>query len=296
MLFLLYTLCVYNLKGISFDGLGSLIMSDCQFAPIRSTGACMYVAALAPSAGVQMISNTVFESYETNVAAIYFQGTLANPCKFFQFSNCYLGGDYAVIADYATEIMFTNCYFTGATRGFQANINVTNIVFDACQFQVNNVPIAANTAITTISLSLTDCIYTGTYSCVYLPNLSSSQIGYINVRGGSLGTNANPIYLSDYNNTKKSISAFGQSYGPVQSQIYTGTLDGSGGATIAHGINSGNSRIVSVYAVRKGSSSEALPITVTNFDGTSIVITGGAPAASTNYRVFVQFVQETVAW
>jgi len=286
----------YNQQyGFYFQGLGSLIMSDCQFAPCFAQVACFAVATLAPLAGVQMISNTVFENY-TNGPSVYLRCTALNPAKFFQFSNCYIGGGSpAAQIDYGISNIFTNTYFTGNGNGFVAINNVEHTMFDGCQFQVLNLPFTADIAITKVSASFTDCVYTGGFQFVYLPFLAPSKINYITARGGYLGSNSIPIDLPS-RNIKQDVSVFGQNYGPIQNAIYTGTLNASGVAAIAHGIADGNSKIVSTSAYWKGGSAEAYPLTITSIDGTNVNITGGLPAQNANYRLFVEYVQETVAW
>ena len=289
----------YNQQfGFYFQGLGSIIMSDCQFAPCFAQVACFHVATLAPLAGVQMISNVVFENY-TEGPGVYLNCTSGNPAKYFQFSNCYIAGGgstkSAVEINNGVSNVFTNTYFTGNNFAFLAVSDVRSTVFQGCQFQVLNTPIRADASVTKIGAYFTDCIYGGGFPFVYLPYLAASQIDYITARGGYLGSNANPIDLPS-RNIKQDISVFGSNYGPLQKAIYTGTLNASGVAAITHGIAGGNSKIVSTSAYWKGGSSEAYPLTITSIDGTNVNITGGLPAQNANYRLFVEYVQETIAW
>lgn len=67
---------------------------------------------------------------------------------------------------------------------------------------------------------------------------------------------------------------------------FTGTLDGSGLATFAHGITGLNTNFPEVAAFYVGASSELIPCTVLYIDGTNIQINGGA---SRSYKVTVRY-------
>lgn len=67
---------------------------------------------------------------------------------------------------------------------------------------------------------------------------------------------------------------------------FTGTLNGSGIATFAHGISGLNTNYPEIAAFYTGAGSELRPCAVTYIDGTNIEITGGAGFA---YRVTVRY-------
>jgi hypothetical protein len=279
--------------GLYFEGLGSLIMSDCQFAPCYASISTFHVENLASLAGVQLISNSAFG--EGNGYGIYLKCTSLLPARYFQFSNCYIAGTgSSVRIDYGYQNSFENTYFTGNNYGINCVSNVIDTVFDSCIFQTTNVPFVGSPTISKISAAFTDCFYSGSFPFVYLPGLSDSQINYITARGGYFGLNANPIQLPSIN-TKQDISVFGSNYGPIQRKVYTGTMNSSGVADITHGITNGNSRIVLASAFWKGGSSEAYPLTISYIDSGIIRITG-VGSQNAKYRLYVEFFQETISW
>jgi len=281
--------------GFYFDGLGSLIMTNCQFSPDVSQIATFYVNTMAALSGDNSISNVVFEPHTANAVGVYLKGTSGKPCNFFKFSNCSIAGEPAVTTEYSYYVSFSNVYFTG-NQGFNAIHNSKANIFDSCHFETNGICVGADTAITKFSLAATDCTYYGGFPAIYLPNVSDSQVDYVTVRGGYLGTNANAVYLSD-KNVKQDVSAINYLYGPISYYVFTGTLNSSGAAVITAGINGMNSNIVSVSAFWKGGSGEAYPLTVTVIDGTTISIsTTNTSGVSKNYRCFVQYVQQNISW
>lgn len=81
---------------------------------------------------------------------------------------------------------------------------------------------------------------------------------------------------------------------PFGIKRYTGTLDGSGNGTIAHGIPSAQLAGLIVQAWTKGNSGEMIPLVVQYVDGVNIRISGGA--AGERYRVTVMYSNSLDAW
>jgi hypothetical protein len=75
---------------------------------------------------------------------------------------------------------------------------------------------------------------------------------------------------------------------------YTGTLDGSGSATVATGLGTGNTRVLSVQAFYRGNGNEALPLNIDAVNGSSVVISGGIPGRQ--YRTAVIYSSDAAGW
>lgn len=69
----------------------------------------------------------------------------------------------------------------------------------------------------------------------------------------------------------------------------TGTLDGAGAVTVAHGIASAQLSVVSAAAFYTGPSGELSAIPAITIDGTNVVLAAGAPGASRAYMVQVTY-------
>jgi hypothetical protein len=292
-------------------GLGSIIASDIQISLSGGTPAgaqyCFF-GTPAPNYGGAQFTNVVFEgggSDPSNQTSVYLLGTALLPWKEMHFDNCLLstGNSPSLVVVFATGITFTNCSFSSistngiiqfAGGGFQKNINLASCTWQGTGGEI---------CIKTLGNSVVECYVTNPYWGGIFPFIDFTSItsGFIaqidlTVIGGYTGGASETILLSDYKNCRKNIQITNSNYGPIQYAVYTGTTDGSGNAIITHGINFGNSRIVSVSAFYKGGSGEARPMTITSVDGTQILVTGGGSAANANYRVFAQFVQQAVAW
>jgi hypothetical protein len=77
---------------------------------------------------------------------------------------------------------------------------------------------------------------------------------------------------------------------PAYRRKYTGTLDGSGDATVAHGLTDGHARMVSVDAFYVGGSGERIPFSPAYVDGTNVDLAAGAPGADADYVVWLTYV------
>lgn len=80
-------------------------------------------------------------------------------------------------------------------------------------------------------------------------------------------------------------------------RLITGTCDGSGNVTFAHGLGTTFPKwLKRASAVYKGASGEAVPMTVNYVDGVNVSLSGGAGAASRPYRMWLEFVDYEHAW
>lgn len=294
-------------------GLGSILASDIQISLSGGTpanGQYCYFGAPAPLYGGAQFANVVFEGGGADPAAsssVYLLGTALRPWKEMHFDNCLVttGDSPALVVVFGNGITFTNCSFsslntTGIVHFAGGGAVQQNIIFSACTWQ----GAGAETCLKTLGNSVTECYVSdpnwggsGPFvDFTSIPAYASAQIK-LNVLGGTVGSASEAILLSDYKNVQKNIQVVNSNYGPVQYAVYTGALDGSGNATITHGIASGNSRIVSVNSFWKGGSGEAFPLPTTSVDGAQIIVGGGgASSFGQNYRVYVAFVQQAVAW
>jgi hypothetical protein len=75
---------------------------------------------------------------------------------------------------------------------------------------------------------------------------------------------------------------------------FTGTLDGSGNATVNDGLGNGNTRVISVQAFYRGNSSEALPLNIDAVTGSTIQISGGIPGRQ--YRATIMYSLDAAGW
>lgn len=69
----------------------------------------------------------------------------------------------------------------------------------------------------------------------------------------------------------------------------TGTLDGSGNVTVAHGIASAPASVVSAAAFYTGPSSEIVAIPAVTIDGTNVILAAGAGGVSKAYQVQITY-------
>jgi hypothetical protein len=77
-------------------------------------------------------------------------------------------------------------------------------------------------------------------------------------------------------------------------RTYQGTCDGSGVATFAHGITSGNLKVTRALGFYKGASGEMKPMTLAYIEGTNASFTGGT--ASAPYRVTFEWAETSLTW
>jgi hypothetical protein len=77
--------------------------------------------------------------------------------------------------------------------------------------------------------------------------------------------------------------------GALTIKTFTGTLNGSGVATIAHGTPLVHTRLVSVSAAYTGGVGERVPFQPASVDGTNISLDAGAGGASRAYSVWLQY-------
>ncbi len=86
----------------------------------------------------------------------------------------------------------------------------------------------------------------------------------------------------------------GASNPPFQAVRFTGTLDGSGSATISDGMSTGYARVLLVQGFYRGNSNEAIPLNVDYVNGGNFVISGGV--AGRQYRVTMFYSSDNAGW
>lgn len=289
--------------AMSFYGLGSILCTNTQISveSVKAGGSIVYFDQPAANYGGAQFSNCVFEnaSAASDTYAVYVKGTSGLPWHSVMFNNCQMNGGNGVAlrSDYSLlmEVIGGILSSVNANGAFYVPPygNTNTFSFVGVDFEGNaGISPVQSTAPVTVSGSFTSCRWTGFAPFI---NYSTVTPTYLNVIGGYLGTASQTVLLANYENTIKNIQVINSNYGPLQYKIYTGTLDGSGAATIAHGISPhAQKNVIFSTAYYKGGSGEAVPMSVNYIDGVNIGIGGGG--ASANYRVAVQYVQQEVAW
>ncbi|TAM00138.1 MAG: hypothetical protein EPN70_23090 [Paraburkholderia sp.] len=82
--------------------------------------------------------------------------------------------------------------------------------------------------------------------------------------------------------------------GAMKTKRLTGTLDGSGNLTVAHGITSAQQKGLMAQAFYKGASGEMRPLTLGYIDGTNLNATGGTASAA--YRATIMWTETQQGW
>jgi hypothetical protein len=75
---------------------------------------------------------------------------------------------------------------------------------------------------------------------------------------------------------------------------FTGTLDGSGGATISDGITNSNTRVLTIQAFYRGNVNESTPLNIDAVNGSNFLISGGA--AGRQFRATIIYSQDNSGW
>lgn len=280
------------------SGLGSAIVSNVQISVTGTVPSqqLVYLGTPATYYGGAQFANCVFEGKQFALA-----GTVSLPWKQLWFTNCqFTAGTSSafVFGAYATEVFFEQCQFSSTnTTGivtFAAGTNMTYIHMDNCSWQgTGSETCLKSLGDTTLSVFVSSPSWTGYGPFINFSNVNVNGVQKLDVIGGYTGSNSTPIQLADFTNTVKNIQTYDVNYGPMQYKVFTGTLDGSGNAIIAHGINNATSDSLSVRAFYKGVSGESLPGTINYIDNTNVSISG---TASRNYRCVVFYVQQNIAW
>lgn len=81
---------------------------------------------------------------------------------------------------------------------------------------------------------------------------------------------------------------------PFQVARFTGTLDGSGSASVSDGLPTGYARVLLVQAFYRGNSNEALPLNVDYVNSGNFLISGGIPGRQ--YRATLMYSQDNAGW
>lgn len=282
------------------NGLGSIIASD---VVISVTGAAptqhlCYFGTPATLYGGAQFTGCVFENTGAvpTGASVYLNGAPGNPWRGMHFVNCLITANLgpSLVVGYTDDVNFTDCTFASsnvtANIQFAAAVSSIGVRMTSCRYEsLSAAPVIHALADTVIGLGVTLPVWKGASSFIDFSSVTPAQLT-LDVIGGNVGTAATPIVLSNYTNTKKNISTHGDNYGPLQRKTLVGTLDGAGAASVAHGITSGQVRVVQVEAWGKGGSGEMVKLTVATVDGANIAISGGT--ASAKYRVHVLYTTE----
>lgn len=220
--------------GFLFRNIGSIIIDSLLMSPGKCTEAGVIFESIAPLAGIQQISNSVFEACATNYG-FRIIGTAAQPIKFVYFSNCYFAGEPAMAIDYGRSINFDNCYFTSGINGVRFQAPVRDISLVNCEFQTLDNPIASLGGSSIDVLNITNPTYEGGREFLYLPNVPNGSIDKVSIQGGRLGTNANPISVQLPFNIRVDVPGYNK-----LRNSGTKTFNGTGTSTqflIEHGLS-----------------------------------------------------------
>jgi hypothetical protein len=272
--------------GFLFKNAGSVMMDNVMFSPTQAALGGVVFDSLAPLAGVQQISNCVFEGVSgAGKAGLFLKGSAAIPIKYVHIDNCYIAGNPAIETDYANNIYISNSYLTTGTdnnrnNGFIAGHTALEIKMTNVEFQTYHLAITATNGVTTeMSMDVVNCTYNGGEEFIYLPFLSYEVVKRLYVEGGKHGTNSEPI------------KAHGYIYGNVNSGVpdakilrFTGNCLGDGGVYIDLGTLFGmsvdwNTKTLIAQCFCKDDVSYgdgyAYPMTISRITPSSIFFTGG---------------------
>lgn len=186
-----------------FNGLGSLIMSDCQFSVDNPSGAALFLDQPATAFGGAQFVGCVFECGNATAPAVYVKGSGPTPWTYMQFVNCLMtaSGGPALRADYCNRLSVNGCVLSspGATGSYfiPASGTVSDFVFVDVDFEGNagNAPAQCGTPVS-LSGSFVSCRWLGSAPMVDYSNAASGNVGYLDVYGRALGSNATPIKLN----------------------------------------------------------------------------------------------------
>ncbi len=187
--------------GMHIENAGSMVVSDCRFSPANMAGECLKFVSRATLAGVHKFVNTLFEGSGNNFGSVRLEGTGVAPINYVFFTNCYFNqngsGDCVTLLNtqYTT---FTNCYFSGTNRALNINTGTnrgTKLV--NCDFQLATTQpvILGTTPAKVLGLHITNPTWTGSTRLVDLGSLAAVDIDGVDVVGGDIGTNADPILV-----------------------------------------------------------------------------------------------------
>ena len=279
-------------------GLGSIIGSNVQMSVTGSgpTGQLCLFGTPAPLYGGIQFSASVFESKGPSIDStpLYFLGTSTRSWNEAHFDNCLItsnGPSSAIVYGYAEGITYTNC--TISSLSTQRNIlhltgkAATGIKYIGCNFeQSNSVPVMSSDGDCIIDMHVVTPKYTGSAAFMDFRLVTTTNLSLAITGGGNVGTAASPVLLADITNTVIDFQNKGAAEGLIKRKIVNGSLT-SGGVTFAHGISNGQQRILSVAAYYRGSSGEALPMNLVNYDGINVVLSGGVGTAK--YRAYIEY-------
>lgn len=276
--------------AMNFDnGLGSALISDlqCSIVGTHPSQALVSLGVPANGFGGLQISNSVLEGGQFRIL-----GLPLKPWKELHFSNSLFTGmtQVAMSIGECSGMVVQGSTFSSSNPNqiveFIAGATSSGVVLDNPNFEgLGTAPCIKSLGSTTIQLSLKTPKWTGGAPVIDFSNVPATQLSLTANGGGTWGSAASSILLSDSRNTSGDFSAFGFEYGPMRRATFVGTTDGAGAATIPHGINQGHLKITHLFGVSKGGFGQAVPINPSNiaFDGVNIFLTNGG--ASTKYRV-----------
>lgn len=278
--------------AMNFDnGLGSGLISNlqCSIVGTHPSQAVLSLGVPADGFGGLQIDNSVLEGGQTRIL-----GLPLKPWKELKITNTLLTGltQVAMSIGECSGMICQGCTFSSSNAGqivsVLAGVTAAGIVFDNPSFEgTGGAPCIKSLGSTTINMAVKTPKWTGGSAVIDFSNVPSTQLSLTANGGGTWGGAANSILLADAKNTSGDFSAFGFEYGPMRKATFTGVTNGSGAATIAHGIEQGQLKIVHLFGVSKGGSGQAVPINPSNiaFDGVNIYLTNGG--ATTQYRLAV---------
>lgn len=178
--------------GFKFTLAGSVTMDTVVITPNGMIGDTVFFESDAALAGVHQLSNCVFESGTTG---LYLKGTVSQPIKFVLISNCYIASstDRAMLIDYG-RVRATTCYFTSQKHAVYIAAS-GDVTMGNCEYQVLEVPIIASEFAQSVTLSVSMPSYAGGYPFIYLPFLPLANVKRVDVLGGDIGQNVDPVAL-----------------------------------------------------------------------------------------------------
>jgi hypothetical protein len=212
---------------------------------------------------------------------------LGVPGKLFDFNAGTALGSIRIM-DNGNMKTTTASVLSGATKSLFSG----NFVSGALTFAGGDWIVSNNTFTTTstysgffTSLVLTDnaLVYDGTSPI----QLNVTGIGRISMWGNTADFGPQPTSIIPGSATVAgdlNVGGYVQTVDglPFSVKRFTGSLNGSGAAGIAHGIHAGYAKIMLIQAFYRGNSGEMLSMTTNYVDGVNFVISGGAPGA--DYR------------
>jgi hypothetical protein len=183
-----------------------------------------------------------------------------------------------------------------------ASSGATNLIVSGVQFTLpqSTSPVNAVIAVATgCRATIVDCRAvdkgTGTGNFIQVVTDDNHVITGNTLLGWNLAL-PSTLVLSVVNNNSTPGNDFTNGYltGCLKTKRITGTLDGSGNLTVAHGITNGQQKALQTQVFYKGGGGEMRQMTLTYVDGTNIAASGGT--ASAPYRATIMWTETQQGW